>query len=461
MSKSKTNKSMKFANQVYDEIDRYGRAVWMEVAKGAVVVGALIAFGCLLFWSRSVADPTGSDSLRMTASPLSGSAILGIYTGIAAVVFAIRVGARNSKSKRRGRSNARQIASNSFLSIFSFGCLLASISVGIMALLWLNSPPQSLDIIRTLLACGASLLLAFVSAESVLLTRQDDTSSIRAVGRQRYYKRLKTIVRADETSKLGRQGWAVQASAAFLVSPLVLSAISTTIAPVESSAMFISRALSIELSSVVAFFIIRQIVDSLVGGSTSSVVSTSVMMGLLGLLFWMVAAGTSLPQMTTSVNLGRMAADALLVAGAVITGPLLVMAIFSRPFSVGGSRRVRGFVFDVVMRDYKRRMKRAKAPANAGSKPIRAFNPNAVASALLFWVFPVNFLIAVRSLDEIAAARLKGDNPRGQAWAVFAIIAGGAATIAIIGTLVTLAVTHPDLVWCDSTHEGVCLGRSR
>lgn len=448
---------MKFANQVYDEIDRHGRAIWTEVAKGTVIVGAVIAFGCFLLWSRSVGDPAVSYSLRMTAEPLTGSAILGIYTAIAATVFAIRIGARNPKSNRRRRSDAREIASNSFLAIFSFGCLLASISIGIMALIWLNSPPRSLDIVRTVLAIGASLLLALVSAESVLLTRQDDTSSIRAVGRQRYYKRLRKIVRADETSELGRLGWVLQSTVAFVISPLVLSAVSAAVAPVDSPVMFVSRSLSIVVSSVVAFFIIRQIVDSLVGGSTSSVVSTSVMMGLVGMVFWLAAASTSLPRMTTEIDLGRMALDALLVAGVVITGPLLVLTVFSRPLSRGGSRLVRGFIFDVVMRDYTRRMQQAKTPVSEQTKTRRAYNPNAVASAFLFWVFPVNFLIAWRSLDEIAAARKKGDDPRGRGWAIFAIIAGGTATIGLLGTLVTLAVTHPDLVWCDTAHHNVCL----
>ncbi len=349
------------ASTVMRESRRYAKALQQRLLLGVAVTGGVLAY-CMV---ASALIRTQGASTTMEVRPLSSATLVGVYAGLGAVVlglqFASRTGLDLDGTDRR--ATARLVVQRSFLGALAWTALLASIGVGVVAIVWYSGFPR-IDLARTAGPALASVFLAYSAADTLLAMDNPLNSDIRNLSLERQIKILRrTIDRSFPPTPPATQ-LLLQRLTTVLVVPMVCLALSLLVLPTEEASVILGRAGLMILSAVTAYGALFGLTHAMITRNTFSLFSSIIVAALVGLAFLVAIAETELQKFGAELTLQELSRGLIGMWLLLIVVPFAAVSVTAMRH-----RNAAGVILIDVQRALQRRLRRLETAATRTSKP--------------------------------------------------------------------------------------------
>lgn len=362
---------------------------------------------------------------------LSPDAILGAAGVLATLIVAIQFGARLNRSPST-TGQLDEAARGSFLWIVALVCLVGSIALALATTSWYGWHDDGLDVPVMLSALSGGALLAFASADAMLLTEHDLDGDVSRLQSQRAWIRARAVVVFERSRPLEGTRMRVALVATFVGLPLISTGLSEMVSPSQGAAEVVGRfalmtggaALSgVAVFAMLALYLSRQIF--------SGVIVTLGVASLI-ILAWDVALYDSDGGTVRSVE--RMAQLWLAYPMLAVSMPLIVFGL-----GAGSWKGRRGLILEWAVRHFVRRerMLRLSQESVNPTSHQRRLSGYAVAAIWTSPILPLCAFFATRAFDEIRST----SGMRGTTRTIVAIIVSITISVLFVGTLVVAAVS--------------------
>lgn len=398
------------------------RRIWVAfvtASVGLTFLGALVAVTQRLSGSTMIEIPRlPSDAL------LSASGVL------ATLVVAIQFGARFDRSPATA-NELDDAARGAFLGVIALVCMVGSITIGLLTAFWYGWRDGHIDVTVVLGALSGSALLAFASADAMLLTEHDLDQHVSRIQGRRRWIRARAVVVFERSRPL--TGWALARSITYVcLVPVLTTALSEAVLPSTRAIEVAGRFVLMAVGASLAFYAVYLVLTLLLSRQTLSGVVALIAIASVVLLVWDAALFDSSGQAVTSAE--RMAEQWIAYAFLAASLPLTVFA-----GDAGARRGRRGLVLEAAYRHFLRqeRLLREHDQSPNPTTPRGRVSANAVAAAWTAPLLPICVFFAARAFDELRSMPAL----RGRRRTVAALITSSTVSAAFLGSLVLVATS--------------------
>ncbi|UXN26568.1 hypothetical protein N8D74_06720 [Curtobacterium flaccumfaciens] len=391
------------ASQVVRESRLYGRAVQSLVLRATLVTVGLLLYLWLAAALFGTQNPTENEPM-FEVHPLSGATIVGVYAGLGGVIVALQFGARSVIAAEGSdlRTTARSVVQRNFLRALATGALFAAVLLGCLATIWYARLPH-LDVTRVVGALLTSTFLAFIAAETHVLLQYPVAGAVRELLQHRRQQLLRHVVRTGFPPPSRRRTVWTQRFAAFVVAPVMCTALSDVFLPAHDTIQLVGRFSIIVLVTATAWLMVLLFMQALFDRQPGLLIGL-VLFGILlagELLIVVLQAQLQLHGAATTTTTTDLARGLLGMWVCVAALPFAVMGLAARR-----SDRRGGFIINDVRLVLQRRLDRLE---RAPGQQHRARLGRLV---LWSWVavpfFPFGVLLGRRAAREAAAFGHRG-----------------------------------------------------
>ncbi|WP_185021591.1 hypothetical protein [Curtobacterium sp. PhB130] len=371
----------------------------------------------------------GSGAALLMLPRLSPDAILGAAGVLATLIVAIQFGARLNRSPST-TGQLDEAARGSFLWIVALVCLVGSIALALATTSWYGWHDNGLDVPIVLSALSGGALLAFASADAMLLTEHDLDGHVSRLQGRRAWIRARAVVVFERSRPLEGPRLRVALVATSAGLPLISTGLSEMVSPSRGAAEVVGRfalmtggaALSgIAVFAMLALFMSRQIFSGVI-----------VSLGVVSLIIlaWDVALYDSAGGTVRSVE--RMAQLWLAYPMLAVSMPLIVFGL-----GAGSWKGRRGLILEWAVRHFVRRerMLRLSQESVNPTSHQRRLSGYAVAAIWTSPILPLCAFFAARAFYEIRST----SGMRGTIRTMVAIIVSIIISVLFVGALVVAA----------------------
>lgn len=401
------------------------RRIWVGLLAAVVV---LVLMGTVVNVTQRVGESNGAALLLLPQ--LSPDAVLGAAGVLATLIVAIQFGARLNRSP----STAGQLdeaARGSFLWIVALVCLVGSIALALATTCWYGWHDNGLDVPIVLSALLGGALLAFASADAMLLTEHDLDGDVSRLQGRRAWIRARAIVAFERSRPLEGRQLRVALVATFVGLPLISTGLSEAVSPSRGAAEVVGRVALMAggtalcgsaVFSMLALFLSRQIFSGVL-----------VSLGVVSLIIlaWNFALYDS--DGGTVHTVARMAQLWLAYPMLAVSMPLIIFGL-----GAGSRKGRRGLILELAVRYFMRRertLRLLRESVNPTSHR-RRLSGYAVAALWTSPILPLCAFFAARSIDEIRST----PGMRGKTRAMTAVVVSIVISVLFVGTLIAAAL---------------------
>jgi hypothetical protein len=180
----KENKERARAEYIIKGADKHVLRVRDEVKRQAfLALGLTAGFAALIWFSNFIQTHAGEApaSTHIVLRPTSGSNILAAYALLGALLFGLQVWIRdlNRDADLLKQIDDAEAGRRRIVSVLSASAGAAGFMLSILCLYWFVQSPLEIDYFRVFGPAGASLVLAFVSAETLVAAELPDSPRLR------------------------------------------------------------------------------------------------------------------------------------------------------------------------------------------------------------------------------------------------------------------------------------------